>query len=198
MGSSSVIAPPPPVAGAPAAQVVTYFTVHHVGLEIESVNLSIGMVLLLVFAATLHARMRSVGSLTALAAAAVIAASALVEVAAFQALAYRPNPDGARAILLNDFQDFGFQVTTFPALLFLAASSYAINTTGLLPRGLGVAAAIAAGLQVVAWVSFFAPSGPLAAGGLPSIIAFGTLLAWTAACSLTMVARPVAAAAPDQ
>ena len=190
MGSTSVITPPPPVAGAPAAEVVTYFTVHHIGLEIESVNLSIGMVLLMVFAATLHARLRSVGSLTALAAVAVIAASTLVEVAAFQALVYRPNPDAARATLLNDFQDFGFQVTTFPALLFLAATSYAIKTTRSLPRFLGVAAAVAAALQVVAWISFFAPSGPLAAGGIPSIVAFGALLAWTAACSLTMVIRP--------
>jgi hypothetical protein len=189
MGSTSLIAPPPPVAGAPAAEVVTYFTVHHVGLEIESVNLSIGMVLLMVFAATLHARLRSLGSLTALAAVAVIAACTLVEVAAFQALVYRPNPDEARAILLNDFQDFGFQVTTFPALLFLAATSYAIQTTRSLPRFLSLTAAVAAGLQVVAWVSFFAATGPLAAGGIPSIIAFGALLGWTAMCSVTMVVR---------
>jgi hypothetical protein len=60
MGSTSVIAPPPPVAGAPASEVVAYFTTHHVGLEIESVNLSIGMVLLLVFASTLHARLGGV------------------------------------------------------------------------------------------------------------------------------------------
>jgi hypothetical protein len=190
MGSTSLIAPPPPVAGAPAVEVVTYFTVHHVGLEIESLNLSIGMVLLMIFAAALHARLGGVASLTALAAVAVIAACTLVEVAAFQALTYRPNPDAARATLLNDFQDFGFQVTTFPALLFLAASSYAILTTRALPRLLGLAAAVAAVLQMVAWVAFFTPSGPLAAGGEPSIIAFGSLLAWTAACSVTMVVRP--------
>ena len=190
MGSTGLMAPPPPVAGAPGAEVVTYFTKHHVGLEIESVNLSVGVVLLLVFAATLHARLKSIGSLTALAAVAVIAACILVEVAAFQSLVYRPDPDEARATLLNDFQDFAFQVTTFPALLFLAATCYAITTTRSLPRILGVTAAVAAGLQVVAWISFFAPTGQLAAGGIPSIIAFGSLLAWTAACSLTMVIRP--------
>jgi hypothetical protein len=43
MGSTSVIARPPPVAGAPAAEVVAYFTSHHVGLEIESVNLCVGI-----------------------------------------------------------------------------------------------------------------------------------------------------------
>jgi hypothetical protein len=189
MGSTSVIAPPPPVAGAPAAEVVAYFTSHHVGLEIESVNLCVGMILLIVFAATLHARLGDVASLTGLAAVVVIAACTLAEVAAFQALAYRPNPDTVRATLLNDLQDFAFQVTTFPALLFLGASSFAILMTGALPRILGQAGAIAAGLQVVAWVSFFAPSGPLAAGGVPSIIAFAALLLWTAACSVTMVAR---------
>ena len=190
MGSTSVIAPPPPVAGAAASEVVAYFTAHHFGLEVESVNLSVGMVLLIVFAMTIHARLGSVGSLTAVVAAAVIAACTLVEVAAFQALTYRPNPDAARAILLNDFQDFAFQVTTFPALLFLTASSYAILTTSSLPRLLGLAAAVAAALQVVAWISFFAPSGQLAAGGIPSIVAFGALLGWIAACSVTMVIRP--------
>jgi len=190
MGSSGLIAPPPPVAGAPAAEVVTYFTVHHIGLEIESVSLSVGMSLLIVFAATLHARIGEVASLTALAAAVAVAACTLVEVAAFQALVYRPDPDPARATLLNDLQDFGFQVTTFPALLFLAASSSAILSSRSLPRLLGWAAALAAALQVVAWVSFFAPTGPLAAGGIPSIIAFAALLTWTVACSITMVARP--------
>ena len=189
VGSTSQIAPPPPVAGAPADEVVAYFTVHHVGLEIESVNLSIGIVLLLVFAATLHERLGGIASLTAMAAVAVMAACTLVEVAAFQTLVYRENPDPARATLLNDFQDFGFQVTTFPALLFLAASSYAILATSGLPRLLGQAAAVAAGLQIVAWVSFFAPTGQLAAGGVPSIIAFAALLAWTGACSITMIVR---------
>jgi hypothetical protein len=189
MGSSGLIAPPPPVAGAPAAEVLAYFTVHHLALEIESVNLSVGIVLLLVFAATLHDQLGNIASLTALTAVAVIAACTLVEVAAFQALVYRPNPDAARATLLNDLQDFGFQVTTFPALLFLAASAYSILAASTLPRLLGQAAAVAAGLQIVAWVSFFAPNGRLAAGGVPSIIAFAALLAWTAACSVTMVVR---------
>jgi hypothetical protein len=192
MGSSGLIAPPPPVAGAPAAEVVTYFAVHHLGLEIESVNLSVGMILLILFAATLHARIGVVASQTALVAATAIAACTLVEVAAFQALVYRPDPDSARATLLNDLQDFGFQVTTFPALLFLAASAYAILSSRSLPRLLGWAAALAAALQVVAWVSFFAPTGPFAAGGIPSIIAFVALLTWTVACSITMVARPAA------
>ena len=191
IGSSGVIAPPPPVAGAPAAEVVTYFTVHHAGLEIESVSLSVGMILLILFAATLHARIGAVASLTGLAAAVAIAACTLVEVAVFQTLVYRSNPDPARATLLNDLQDFGFQVTTFPALLLLAASCYAILSSGALPRILGWGAALAAALQAVAWVSFFAPTGPLAAGGIPSIVAFVSLLTWTIACSITMVARPV-------
>jgi hypothetical protein len=192
IGSSAFISPPPPVAGAPAGEIVNYFSAHHVGLEIESVTLSFGIVLLIVFAATLHVRLGDIASLTALAAVAVMAACTLVEVAAFQALVNRPNPDPARAALLNDFQDFGFQVTTFPALLFLASTSYAILTTKALPQFLGVAAAIASALQVVAWVSFFSPSGALAAGGSPSIIAFAALLVWTLACSITMVASPVA------
>jgi hypothetical protein len=192
MGSSGLIAPPPPVAGAPAAEVVTYFTVHRIGLEIESVSLSAGMILLIVFATTLHARIGMHASLTALGASSAMAACTLLEVAVFQALVYRPNPDPTRAALLNDLQDFAFQVTTFPALLFLAASCYAILSSGALPRLLGWAAALAAALQTVAWVSFFAPTGLFAAGGIPSIIAFVALLTWTLACSITMVARPAA------
>jgi hypothetical protein len=190
MGSTSQIAPPPPVVGAPASEVLAYFASHHVGLEIESVNLSIGVILLIVFASTVHSRLCNNASLTALVAAAVIAACTLVEVSVFQALVYRPDPDAARATLLNDLQGFGFQVTTFPSLLFLGASSVAILGTHGLPGALGVAAAVAAALQVVGWVSFFAPSGPFAAGGIPSIVAFAALMAWIVACSITMVARP--------
>jgi hypothetical protein len=189
MGSTALIAPPPPVAGAPAADVLAYFTSHHVGLEIESVNLCVGMILLMVFAATLHSWLGGTASLTAFTAVTVMAACTLVEVAAFQSLAYRPNPDAGRAALLNDLQDFAFQVTTFPALLFLASSSYAILTTRKLPRIVGQAAAISAAVQVVAWVSFFAPSGPLAAGGIPSVAAFAALVSWILGCSVIMLVR---------
>jgi hypothetical protein len=189
LGSTGLISPPPPVAGAPAQEVVAYYTAHHVSLEIESVVLSVGLLLLLVFAAGLHARIGGSASLLALAAVCVLAACTFVEVAVFQALAYRPDPDPARATLLSDLQDFAFQVTTFPALLFLAANAYAIAVTGALPRWLGLAAAAAAGLQVVAWVSFFAPTGTFAAGGIPSIVSFVALLGWTVACSLTMLIR---------
>ncbi len=95
------------------------------------------MVLLVVFAATFHARIGSSASLTAFAAAAAVAACALVQVAAFQALAYRAGPDPARAALLNDLQSFTFQVITFPALLSLGAAAAAILGSGALPRWLG-------------------------------------------------------------
>jgi hypothetical protein len=194
MVSTALIAPPPPVAGAPSTEVLAYFASHHVGLEIESVNLSVGMVLVMVFAATLHDWLGVTASLTALAAVTAMAACMLVEVAVFQSLVYRPNPDAARVILLNDLQDFAFQVATFPALLFLAASSYAILTTRMLPRSAGLAAAAAAALQIVAWVSFFTPSGRFAAGGIPSEIAFAALVAWVLGCSVTMFVRPKRAA----
>jgi hypothetical protein len=54
---------------------------------------------------------------------------------------------------------------------------------------LGLTAAAAAGLQAVAWISFFAPAGILAAGGLPDIVSFAALLAWLVACSLTMLVK---------
>ena len=189
MVSTALIAPPPPVAGAPAAEVLAYFASYHVGLEVESINLCVGMVLLMVFAATLHDRLGGTASLTALGAVTAMAACMLVEVAVFQSLVYRPNPDAARVTLLNDVQDFAFQVTTFPALLFLASSAYAILTTRLLPRRAGQAAAVAAALQIVAWVAFFTPSGRFAAGGIPSEIAFAALVAWVLGCSVTMLVR---------
>jgi hypothetical protein len=52
---------------------------------------------------------------------------------------------------------------------------------------------VAAGLQVVAWISFFAPSGILAAGALPDIVSFAALLAWLVTCSLVMLVRARAA-----
>jgi hypothetical protein len=187
MSLTALIAPPPPVAGAPAAEIITYYARHHTGLEIESVADCFGAMLLIVFAATFHARLRTIPSLTAVGAAAVVAACMLGEVAAFHALAFRPNPDPVRAALLNDLQAFSFQVMTFPTLLFLGAAGAAILYSGALPRWLGLAGVAGAALQVVAWISFFAPSGILAAGALPDIVAFGAFLAWLVACSIVML-----------
>jgi hypothetical protein len=186
---TGLISPPPPVAGAPAADIAAYYVRHRVGLEIESVADGIGVTLLVIFAAVFHARIRTTPSMTAFVAAAIIAASTLVQGAAFEALAFRPNPDLARAALLNDLQSFVFQVTTFPTLLFLGAAGAAILSSGALPRWLALAAALAAALQAVAWISFFAPSGILAAGALPDIVSFAALLAWLATCSLVMLVR---------
>jgi hypothetical protein len=184
---TGLISPPPPLAGAQAADVAAYYARHHIGLEAESLADGIGAMLLVVFAATLHARIKTTGSLTALIAAAIVAACVLVQVAAFQSLAFRPNPEPARAALLNDLQSFTFQVATFPTLLFLGAAAAAILSSRRLPSWLGLTAAVAAALQAVSWVSFFAPSGILAAGGLPDIVSFAALLAWLAACSVVMM-----------
>ena len=184
---TGLISPPPPIAGAPAAEIVDYYNAHHVGLEIESVTNGVGATMLVIFAATFYARVRSIPALTAFVAAAILAACMLVEVAAFQALAFRPNSEPARAALLNDLQSFTFQVTTFPTLLFLGAASTAIFVSGLLPHWLGVAAAVAAGLQVISWVSFFASPGILAAGAIPDIAAFSALLGWLILCSVAML-----------
>jgi hypothetical protein len=54
----------------------------------------------------------------------------------------------------------------------------------------GFLAAVAAALQVVAWISFFAPSGILAAGGLPDIVSFAALLVWLVVCSVAMLVQP--------
>jgi hypothetical protein len=186
---TALIAPPPPVAGAAAADVAAYYARHHAGLEVESLFDGIGATLLVIFAASFHARFKSIPSLTALVAAAILAACMLVQVAAFQALAFRPEPDLARAALLNDLQSFAFQVTTFPALLFLVSAGAAILGSHALPSWLGFAAVGAAAFQAVAWISFFAPLEVLAAGALPDVLAFAALLGWLVACSVVMLAQ---------
>jgi hypothetical protein len=192
---TGLISPPPPIAGAPLADILDYYASHHVGLEAESVVDGIGVTLLVLFAATFHARIRTIPSLVAVVAAAIIAAVSLIEVAAFQALAYRPDPDPSRAALLSDFHSFAFQVSTFPNLLFLGAAAVAIFGSATLPNWLGWAAAVGGVLQAPSWVAFFAPPGPLAAGAYPDIAAFAALLAWLAACSLAMVSLPSLGAA---
>ena len=186
---TGLISPPPPVAGAPATEIADYYARHHIGLEIESVADGLGVMLLVIFAATFHARLRNIPSLTAFGAAAIVAACTLVQVAVFHTLAFRTSPDPTRAVILNDLQTFTFQVTTFPTLLFLGAAGAAILLSGSLPRRLALVAFAAAALQVVAWISFFAPYGILAAGALPDIAAFAALLAWLVACSVVMLVR---------
>ena len=186
---TGIIAPPPPVAGAAAGDIAAYYAQHHTGLEIESIADCIGATLLVVFAASFHSRIKTTPSLTALVGAAIVAACVLVQVAAFQALAFRPNPDLTRAALLNDLQSFTFQVATFPTLLFLGAAAAAILSSAAFPRWVGLAGAAAAALQAVSWVSFFAPSGRLAAGALPDVVSFAALLAWLVASSVVMLVR---------
>lgn len=186
---TGLISPPPPVAGAAAADVVAYYNGHRIGLEIESVADGVGAMFLVIFASVLHARIRSIPSLTAFGAAAIVAACALIQVAAFHALAFRPNPEPARAALLNDLQSFAFQVATFPILLFLGSAAASILAGNVLPRWLGLAAAVAGGLQAVSWVSFFAPPGILAAGALPDIVSFATFLGWLVICSIVMLVQ---------
>src|SRR5258708_9751955 len=173
-----LISPPPPVAGAAAADVIRYYAGHHTGLELESLADGIGATLLVVFAATFHSRIRTMPSLTALAAAGVVGACVFVQVAAFQALAFRPNPDPTRAALLNDLQSFTCQVATFPTLLFLGAAAAAILAARSLPRWTGLGAIAPPVLHAPPWISFFPPSGNLAAGGLPNVLSFAALLAW--------------------
>jgi hypothetical protein len=187
------------VAGAGADEIVAYYSHHRVGLEIESIADGLGAMLLVIFAATLHARIRTSTSMAAYVAAAIVATSTLVQVAAFHALAFRPDPGPVRAALLNDLQSFTFEVTTFPILLLLGAAGMAILASNELPRWLGMAAVAAAILQAVSWISFFAPPGVLAAGALPDIAAFGSFLAWLVACSITLLVRmPVATPRPER
>ncbi|MHB8612988.1 MAG: hypothetical protein ACYDAL_11240 [Candidatus Dormibacteraceae bacterium] len=58
------------------------------------------------------------------------------------------------------------------------------------------AAAAATALQAASWISFFAPSGILGAGGLPDVGSFAALLAWLAACSPMMMRRSGSVASP--
>jgi hypothetical protein len=186
---TGLISPPPPVAGTGAAEIVAYYSLHRSVLEVESIADGIGVTLLVIFAATLHARLHTAVSMAAYVGAAIVAASTLAQVAAFHALAFRPDPEPVRAAVLNDLQSFTFQVTTFPILLFLGAAGVAILTSRELPRWLGLAAVVAGVLQAVSWVSFFAPPGVLASGGVPDIAAFGAMLAWVVVCSITMVVK---------
>jgi hypothetical protein len=186
---TGLISPPPPVAGAPAADVVAYYGSHHVGLELESLADGVGATLLVVFGAAFHSRIKTSASLTAFGAVAIVAACVYVQVATFEALAFRPNPDPTRAAILNDLQSFTFQVATFPTLLFLGAAAGAILTSRSLPPWAGLAAIAAGVLQATSWISFFAPSGNLAAGALPDVLSFASLLAWLVGCSLVMLAR---------
>jgi hypothetical protein len=114
-----------------ARDIVVYFARHHVGLETESIADGLGETLLVVFAAGFHRRIGTTSFLTALVAAAIIAACTLV--------------------------------------------------------------IIGACLQGVAWISFVAPPGIFAAGALPDVLAFGALLAWLVAISLSMLRDPMGA-----
>ncbi len=176
------------MAGAAAGDIAGYYAQHH-GLEIECIADCIGATLLVLFAASFHSRIKTTPSLTSLVGAAILAACVLVQVAAFQALAFRPNPDLVRAALLNDLQSFTFQVATFPTLLFLGAAAASILGSAALPRWVGLGGLAAAALQAVSWVSFFAPSGSLAAGGVPNVVSFAALLAWLVASSVVMLVR---------
>ena len=105
---TGLIVPAPPAAGGAAQDIVTYYQAHRTGLEIESAVDAVGVMLLALFAATLHSQLKSAPSLMAFGAACILASCTLIEVAAFQSMAYRPTSDPALAALFSDFQGFAF------------------------------------------------------------------------------------------
>jgi hypothetical protein len=119
---TGLISPPPPIAGAPAADVVPYYANHHTGLELESVEDGIGATLLVLFASTFHSRIRTMPSLTVFVAAAIVAGLRAGAGGGFPRAGLPPKPATGGGGTSQHLRSFTFQVATFPTLLFLGAA----------------------------------------------------------------------------
>ena len=190
LGSTALIAPPPPGAGAAPAQITAYYAAYRDGLGLEALLYWVGAILLLVFAARLLQRL-GIYPLTLLGFGAAVTGVGLMlaEDVTFQALFYDRGEPG-QEVSLSDLQNLFVSFSFLPYAVFLASMGWALRSSGS-PR-LGVCGLVAAALQLPSLYTVLAAPGPLAAGGVLNVIAFAGLLGWLLLTSISLVVSPSA------
>jgi hypothetical protein len=193
-----LLAPLPPQSGAPATDVITFYTTHRDALLFGGWLAAVGLVPSFVFLARIVALVHELEDepawlwLVALLGlvgtiAGVIALTFLAAVLPYSAAGAGPQV----ARVFSDLLGLAFAVYFFPIAAFFVAVGRVITMSGGLPRWLGFTAYLVAAAGMPATLGMFVGWSPLAPGGVYSLAAFSLQVLWWFAASLVLILRPV-------
>ena len=123
-------------------------------------------------------------------AALVSAAVGSVDLFVFQGVAVAAAPGNeAVAKALSDLANMGFGFYLVTQCAFGAVAAAAILATDVLPRWLAYTSLLVAALSLAGSLGTVVTAGPLAAGGIVTLVAFAAMLGWWLALSIVFLAR---------
>jgi hypothetical protein len=191
-----VLAPTPPTLGAPATEIVRYYTEHHGGTLSAAFLFATTAPFLIVWAGVVAARLRDAeggGAWLYLAFLAGVTLTLAIDVSVsfiWMALSGRGWTSGeAIAQVLSDIANYGYIFTGFGSVVFVGAASLVMLRTGEISRILGQLGLVVSAVQVVYLFTAFFTDGIMVGGGPVTIAGFTVLGLWLLAVAVMIMVR---------
>jgi hypothetical protein len=201
----AVTAPPLPTLTAGAAEVGAYYSAHQGGFlagnYLGAVALVPGLVLLAFLVQGIRSAEAPGGAVWLLAALAsgVGFASALFLLALLQATGVvAPTAEPGTAKALSDVSNIAFGMSLLPLGAMVGSLSWGFLATGVLSRWIGCAGLVVALVNLLASLGTVILTGPMAAGGPATLVAFIALVGWSLWVSIAVLVSRDMAAAPER
>ena len=191
------LVPPPPATGAAVSDIVAYYKIHNgLGYLIPSYIQQFGLLFLLYDpVGAVSGQLRAEGEAQHLSTIVFGAGVAVVTILlAFGAVSITlplRTDDPALIQALSDLVGIGLVTYFLPAAVLVAAASIAILRTGVMARWLGILGLAVVVVQLLGSLSLVITSGPFAAAGLFSILAYLGFLVWMLAASIVLMVKGV-------
>ena len=190
--------PPPPPGGAAAAQVASYYLDHRSALLLAGWVGLLAFPLGFAFFTGLGLHLRGEGTLsTWLFLIALISIAVTLSVAAVQGVLALAVPYVATSVRpeelkpIADVSQLGFSAAFAFETAYFLATGFLVLRSRALPAWLGYGAVVVAPIALTASLGVIAGSGPLAAGGPVTLLAFvAGLLWWLLAAVMLVVRKP--------
>lgn len=186
--------PPPPVAGASANEIASYYSAHNGAVQALSYLYLLAVLFSLWFIGylrTVFARAEGeTHHLSTLFFGSGVAAVAVQLAFGGMALALpgqAADPGVIKA--LSDVVHIGLAIGFLPLIVHIGTASVLVLRTGVLPRWVGVFALVVAVVLFLGSLSLVIPSGLLAAGGLLNLLAFLGLLLDVLVVSIVLIVK---------
>lgn len=180
----------------PDQEIVSYFVDNRSGLLLQAYLFGLASIFFLWFIGSLRSHLRraeeETGRLSAVAFGGGVATLAivLVGISLSAALAFRvAEADPSVAMALFHVGSQAFTLSSFPAVVLVAAASVVIIRTSALPPWLGWLGGLLSLAFLVSGLAVFVESGPLASGGVYGYTVFGVFFLWVLLASVLLVQR---------
>ena len=180
----------------PDQEIVSYFVDNRSGLLFQAYLFGLASIFFLWFVGSLRSHLRraegETGRLSAVAFGGGVAtvATFFLGTSLSAALAFRvAQTDPGVAVALFHVGSQAFTLSSFTAVVLVAAASVVIIRTGALPSWLGWLGGLLSLAFLVSGFAVFVESGPLASGGAYGYIVFGVFFLWVLLASMLLVQR---------